>query len=266
MIIFGDPGFLWVNIPMISADMKGRTGNNLFQIAAAEALARRVGTSAAFDLSRNHLRTTLLRNVAHISNYAATNHFIQSGFGYREMPLKDDLRLTGWFQSEKYFLDFSDHIGDLFHLDEGDIQKIRGVFGPIMDGNVTTAMHVRRGDYVHFPDKHPICGMEYYTNAMDYLRETGKENKFILVSDDMKWVRENFKGDDILYSPFNDILMDLTLMTCMDNNIIANSTFSWWGAYLNRTPSKKVVAPLRWFGDRGPQERDDIVPANWTRL
>jgi hypothetical protein len=92
-----------------------------------------------------------------------------------------------------------------------------------------------------------------------------KNSSFIFISDDMEWVKNNFKGDNIFYSPLKDAILDLTLMTVCNNIIIANSTFSWWGAYLNKK-NKKVISPKIWFGHRGPKDYFDIVPNNWIKI
>jgi hypothetical protein len=89
---------------------------------------------------------------------------------------------------------------------------------------------------------------------------------FIFVSDDMNWVKENFKGNNIFYSDNSEEILDLTLMSICDNNIIANSSFSWWGAFLNENPNKKVIAPSKWFGPEGPSDTQDIYPTEWITI
>jgi hypothetical protein len=89
---------------------------------------------------------------------------------------------------------------------------------------------------------------------------------FVFISDDINWVKEHFKGDNIVYSPFKTDIDDLILMSKCDNNIIANSSFSWWGAYLNKNEDKKVVAPIEWFGVNGPKDIQDIIPKNWIKI
>jgi hypothetical protein len=85
----------------------------------------------------------------------------------------------------------------------------------------------------------------------------------IFISDDKEWCKENFNG---IVSPFDDEIDDLILMMNCDNNIIANSSFSWWGAYLNQNPNKVVIGPKKWFGPYGPQDQDDIIPPNWIKI
>lgn len=96
--------------------------------------------------------------------------------------------------------------------------------------------------------------------------DTVKDSLFVFVSDDMNWVKDNFKGDNLIYSPFKDEVMDFTLMTLCDNNIIANSSFSWWGAYMNKNKDKIVIGPKIWFGPNGPQTTQEIIPENWIKV
>ena len=122
-------------------------------------------------------------------------------------------------------------------------------------------IHVRRGDYLNNPSIHPTCTKEYYQKALEsfsFMKYTP-----IFVSDDIKWCKENFKGE---FSPFKDELEDLTLLSMCNDNIIANSTFSWWGAYLNQSKIKVVVSPKQWFGENGPQDTQDIIPNNWIKI
>lgn len=85
----------------------------------------------------------------------------------------------------------------------------------------------------------------------------------IFVSDDKNWCKENFNG---IISPFEDEIEDLILISLSDHNIIANSSFSWWGAYLNENKNKIVIGPKIWFGFAGPQDQDDTIPNNWIKI
>ena len=130
----------------------------------------------------------------------------------------------------------------MFYIDPKDINGILKQFLQLDNFENTTSVHIRRGDYLKLSDIFSLCSKEYYINAMRKL----ENQKFIFVSDDIKWVKQNFKGDNIFYSELNDDILDLTLMTMCSNNIIANSSFSWWGAFLNKNKNKQVFAPEYW--------------------
>ena len=100
---------------------------------------------------------------------------------------------------------------------------------------------------------------------MKAINEIGESN-FVFVSDDMEWVKENFKGENIWYSNFTDEINDFLLMVYSDNIVISNSSFSWWGAYLNKNPNKTIIAPKNWFGPKGPKDIEDIIPKDWIKI
>ena len=126
-----------------------------------------------------------------------------------------------------------------------------------------TSVHIRRGDYIsspHMTEFHTnLSETDYYQKAMEIIG-----GDFMFISDDIEWCKENFKGDNIFYSPFTEELEDLCLMTYCTNNIIANSSFSWWGAYLGF--DGKVIAPNNWFGPKGPKKTQDLIPNNWIKI
>jgi hypothetical protein len=247
---------------MISCKLQGGLGNQMFQISAAYALALRNDDLACFNL--NNCYTPLQGNEAHIyseslfSNLCNTKNlniekiYTEPKFSFDEIKYEENLSLNGYFQSERYFLDYKDEIIDLFDLPIDKVKK------PI---NNLTSVHVRRGDYLKLQNYHNVLSMEYYLTAMKMLG-----GNFIFFSDDIDWVKSNFNGDNIFYSNNDNELLDLALMTLCDNNIIANSSFSWWGAYLNKNENKKVIAPKNWFGPNGPKDIHDIYPNNWVTL
>jgi hypothetical protein len=254
---------------MISSRLQGGLGNQLFQISAAYALALRNDDVSGFNFNTcytplqgkpsTHYTDTILSSVNGIGDYGFKHVYHEPKHSYSEIPYNEDLLIEGYFQSERYFSDFKEEIVDLFNISDDYSDIVKSVF----DFNrPTTSVHVRRGDYLINPNIHPTCDLDYYKKAMDMF----PDNDFIFISDDIKWVKENFVGENIKYSPFNDEIVDLKLMTMCDNNIIANSTFSWWGAYLNKNKNKIIVAPKNWFGPNGPSEQFDIVPEEWIKI
>lgn len=162
----------------------------------------------------------------------------------------DNTNLSGYFQCEKYWLHIKDVIKKEFEFKdefkkeaEIGMKPIRRKFKKLV------SVHVRRGDYVGIQDEHPVLPSEYYQDAIS--RFDDDEYGFIIFSDDQTYVREMF-GDDqrIFYSMQNIDFVDMALMSMCDHNIIANSTFSWWAAWLNDNPDKRVIAPSTWLGPK----------------
>lgn len=129
------------------------------------------------------------------------------------------------------------------------------------------SIHIRRGDYVKLQHVHGLCGLDYYTKAVKYIEKYVDNPHFFVFSDDMQWVRDNLKIDfPCEYIDFNhgrDSAWDIWLMANCKHNIIANSSFSWWGAWLNKNPNKIVVAPKQWLADG---RKTCIVPEEWERI
>lgn len=256
---------------MISSNLQGGLGNQMFQIAAAHALALRNNTTSCFDMDSCHTplqghqsaryRNSILGKINDVIVQYWRGTYNEPKFSYEKLPNIPELILNGYFQSEKYFSDYKQEIIDLFDMSESTLVSDYLVGFRKMNVPVT-AVHVRRGDYLKNPEFHPVCDIEYYKKAM---KEIGESN-FIFVSDDMEWVKENFKGHNIWYSNFTDEINDFKLMASCDNNIISNSSFSWWGAYLNPNQNKKIIAPKKWFGPKGPQDTQDLLPNSWLSL
>ena len=126
----------------------------------------------------------------------------------------------------------------------------------------TTAIHVRRGDYVRHSNHHPVQTMDYFNKGIDVVKDN--TYTFLVFSDDIEWCKEHFKVDNIIYIEDEKDYIEIYLMSLCDNDIIANSSFSWWGSFLNKNPNKKVFAPSIWFGPRGPRNFVDIFQPEWT--
>ena len=107
---------------------------------------------------------------------------------------------------------------------------------------------------------HPFCGLTYYKNAVECI---GENEKFIVVSDDIKWCKEHLKFKNIIFVENSSPVIDLFIQSLCQNNIISNSSFSWWGAFLNNNPGKKVIAPANWFGFKKKYNTSDLIPRNW---
>ena len=174
----------------------------------------------------------------------------------------DWVSLYGFFQSEKYFLNVRDELLEDFTFRDG-LKETAKTFLDQCDSPV--ALHIRRTDYAKY-SHHPILPLSYYQEA---LSKFPPNRTVIIFSDDPKWCYEQelFADDRFLVSD-NDHLLDLCMMTLCSDFIIANSSFSWWGAWLSESPNKKVIAPKKWFGPPLDQKNDtkDLYCSDWITL
>ena len=186
--------------------------------------------------------------------------------------LGDETYLQGYWQSERYFR----NIASILRAELTRPEPVDVVNTQVMDemkSVLAVSLHIRRGDYVANAKTlkvHGTCSLEYYYEAAACIAErTQASPVFFVFSDDPTWTRENLKLPHTMrfvsHNPVADPWLDLQLMRTCQHHIIANSSFSWWGAWLNESPQKIVVAPARWFADPDKDDRD-IVPESWVRL
>jgi hypothetical protein len=179
------------------------------------------------------------------------------------------VRLIGYWQDERYFADIRAIIRKDFSLKKSLAESNRELLARI-HGGPSAFIHVRRGDYL-LPgqaERYGVCGKDYYDNAAELLRQrVGRDIKFFVFSDDPAWVRENkIGGCTAEYIDWNGNApeQDLALMMECKHGIIANSSFSWWGAWLGETQGQIVIAPRIWY--KAVPNYQDIVPERWLRL
>ncbi len=182
-----------------------------------------------------------------------------------------DLFVSGYFADQRYFMDIEDIIRKEYTLKNGFNEQNK-VFENKIKNCHSVSLHIRRGDYVNNPFFANIP-LEYYKKAMDYMLQKNRDSVFFVFSDDLNWVKDNLNYNaEIQYVDVNSSktdYMDLMLMASCEHNIIANSTFSWWGAWLNNNSGKIVIAPQKWFNDTNAQKiysAGRLVPANWIKM
>lgn len=174
----------------------------------------------------------------------------------------------GYFQNEKYFKHLRAELLKKFSLKIPLDEKNQTVLDKILETS-SVSIHIRRGDYVNLESTkniHGTCSLEYYKEAIEYIAKRVKNPHFFLFSDDIEWVIKNLQ----LEYPFTVVdfnqgkgWFDLNLMKNCKHNIIANSSFSWWGAWLNENPGKIVIAPKKWTLQK---QKGNIVPKEWIKL
>lgn len=174
--------------------------------------------------------------------------------------------LNSYFQNELYFRDMEEVIRADFEFKEAAIDKLNAGLGQKMQSEESVSVHIRRGDYVGVRFVAPI---EYYQNALAYLTSKLRSPSFYIFSDDPEWAKANLniEGNSsyITHNVASESYKDMYLMSQCKHNIIANSSFSWWGAWLNNHKDKIVVSPTEWFPERGVSA-SDVVPATWLLL
>lgn len=239
---------------IVSTKLMGGLGNYLFQIATAYSISLRDNKTLICDnndVLKIHRPYTvyidnIFRNVKFNTDLPEFKMCHEPNFHYTEIPQLDgDIKLSGYFQSEKYFSMYRDDILSLFKMDEYTSSYINEKYGDILK-NETCSIHVRRGNYLSLQHCHPIQSISYYQNSIN---EIGLDKHYLIFSDDIEWCKNNFNFiPNKTFIEGNEDYQDLYLMSMCQDNIIANSSFSWWGGWLNENENKKVIAPLKWFG------------------
>lgn len=273
---------------MVVVQLIGGLGNQLFQYAVAKSLAIEKKQKLYIDISE--FETYNLHNYS-LQHFNIDSRFYikpnkywkkitgcfqkrtfykEKDFGFNQSLNNlsgDAIFLEGYFQSEKYFLKYEDNIRKDFTIKtplkpitEDLIKKIKSIN--------SVSIHIRRGDYLS-NTLHNTSKEEFYIKAIEIIEKKVDNPVFFVFSDDMAWVKLNFTiKHEVVFVDFNDALSnfeDLKLMASCKHNIIANSSFSWWGAWLNNNKNKIVIAPIKWFNDDSINSKD-VVPDGWLKI
>jgi hypothetical protein len=156
-------------------------------------------------------------------------------------------------------------------MKESYIKRVKS-FADAIRNSKTVSIHIRRSDYLkdkHTLEWHGVMGKEYYQNAFEHLTRKTSINKVYYFTDDVEWVETELlpiiPGELVSGVITNNHFEDLYLMSQCRHNIVANSSFSWWGAWLNDNPDKIVIAPAKWY-NKGPNDELDIIPEEWHKI
>jgi hypothetical protein len=290
---------------MIISKINGGLGNQLFQYAFGRRLAEhfkmplkldvslfQVHKQRAYNLSPYPLQASIatkyeIKYIEKIRRHEWMNNIskvIKPGrweFVYEPAlsPYRPEILdstapniyLDGYWQSEKYFVEISQLIRNEFSLQTPLGSYAQGFEEKIQKCNAVS-LHVRRGDYSTDPlinRVHGLCSMDYYTRAIHYIREREPDIRIFVFSDDIEWARGNLPIERPVEFVSNSQKIteheELYLISLCRRHIIANSSFSWWGAWLGKNIDKIVIAPEPWFEDKQIDDRD-LIPENWVKL
>ena len=288
---------------MIVTKLMGGLGNQMFQYALGRRLAHERGVPLKLDLSwfqdAREMGVDTIREYAldgwHIRASIATAEDLsrfpanvgllarlrlassplvrERGFGFDTSVLRAPPRvhLTGYWQSEKYFKSVREMLLDEFTLVAGPCSHAAALVKQVRN-RPAVAVHVRRGDYVkdaRTNEFHGLCPLEYYQEAARRIAKRVADPSFFVFSDEPEWVRDNLKlGWPTTYVTHDGGCtphQDMWLMSQCSHHIIANSSFSWWAAWLCRNDARFVIAPALWFADSKVDSRD-LIPDGWVRI
>lgn len=195
----------------------------------------------------------------------------QVGFVFDDTVLAQagDRYFDGYWQHEEYFLGAESTVRKAFTFPPFDDDKNQKALSRIQEAN-SISIHIRRGDYVDHPLFKGICDMDYYQKAIAYAKEKLHPTLFCIFSNDAEWCKEHLghllPAEQTVYVDWNkgkDSYRDMQLMSLCHHHIIANSSFSWWGAWLGNHPGTVVIAPHKWANE---EMEKDPIPERWIRI
>jgi hypothetical protein len=281
---------------MIISKIIGGMGNQLFQYAAGRSLQKLHNCELKLDLfafENYDLRNFDLSNfnveinvatLEEIKSLTFSNYlqkvknkikpinertfFKETFFHYNRLfeKLGSNVYIKGYFQSEKYFKPIEELIRKEFSLNSEIIDPVKDLGREISSHN-SISIHFRRGDYKNreFYEYHGILSLQYYLDSYKYFNENITNPVYYIFTDDIQWVKSNISLPDSIFVSgeiTKNHYEDLYLMSQCRHNIIANSSFSWWAAWLNNHEDKIVIAPKKWF-KKGPKDTYDLFPESW---
>ena len=282
---------------------QGGLGNQLFQFIAGYVLAKKNKMNLRINIERlnsydrqfelDKFPEIYKLNIPKINNYKfykvlkilgiykLINFFLnkniekfeRSPFTFNEDLLKkkivNNFSITGYFQSEKYFLNYKKIVLKLLRFPKAKNKLIQNYLNLIKNRN-SVAIHIRRGDYLNNPKVkcyHGVLGETYYKKSISYIKKNLKKPLFFIFSDDINLVKKTFlflNKKKYIFIDTKSSISDLYLMSNCKHFIIANSTFSWWGAWLSKNKHKVVCAPKKWL--RAKISTPDILPRSWVKI
>ena len=254
----------------VTSDIKGGLGNQLFMIWTTLSYAHQHHKIAYFEHKKKYMDRSsywddFLKELTTMPLIQNDRIYTEPSFNYHSIP-KNMNQLNGYFQSYLYF----DKEYELWHQLLNIKEKQDRLKEKFKWENTWISVHFRIGDYQHLPHHHPILSKEYYQKAIEWISTQVKNPIFLFFyeTSDLEKINQfqfNVPAIHVHEYSLHD-WEEMLLMSCCTHHIIANSTFSWWGAYLNPNPNKYVIYPSRWFGPALSHDTSDLCPPEWIKL
>jgi hypothetical protein len=256
-----------------TANLMGGLGNQMFQIAHAISQSWKYGYDCYFKpiaytpMQANQPTkyiNNIFRNIKFLdfkTPYITVN---ESHWNYANLNFnpKQNIEFNGYFQSSKNFLGFDEKIKKLFEPTVEFIEKIKLIYPEIFNKN-SISIHVRRGDYLTISEVLPVLDISYFLNCLSKFNDI--DNVYVF-SDDKNWIKNNFSQYKLTIVDGLEDYEEMWAMSLCSNNIISNSSFSWWASFLNKNENKKIFSPNVWFGPKGPNPYDSIFCKNFNLI
>jgi hypothetical protein len=255
-----------------TAHLMGGLGNQMFQIANATCQGWKNGIKSKFKpISFTPMQAcqptkyinNIFRNIE-FSNDIPNTKRLSCSWEYHEIltSWETSIEFFGYFQSNKNFLGYDSNIKDLFSPTKEFINKINVLYPEIQNTN-TLSLHIRRGDYKSISNVLPIIDKSYIDESIN---QNGNYDVLFIFSDDIEWVKNNLSyPNQIIISDLEDY-EQLWMISMCKNNIMSNSSFSWWGSFLNKNEGRKSYVPSVWFGPDGEKNFQDIYLEEWIKI
>ena len=255
----------------------GRLGNQMFQFAFMKSISTELNIDFKLPLSVYNNEEFIIDGLFYIEDFFTEisrdyiyEEYYEKSMSYynviNDLPAHTNINFNGFYQSEKYFKSNCNEIKNMFEF-KSNIKYISDkIYCDSIKRNSlpVISIHIRRTDYIQLKDKHVNLEIGYYDSAIKIMKELIGNFNIIIFSDDIEWCKENLKYENIIYYSSHSSYIDMCLMSLCDHNIIANSTFGWWGAYLNKNPHKLIISPLKWY--HLPFDNPDINLDSWITI
>lgn len=289
---------------MITVRISGGLGNQLFQYAFGRYLENILKCEVFFDIQTNkksvdftnrelgitsfniniklatnsqlkivkHFKKGMInrinRKITQILPFIYKSYFVEFGMHnkIKNKFIKRNCYYDGYWQNFNYLKPIQDILQKEIKIKSNISEEFQNILNKIEMSNAIS-IHIRRGDYISIKknrQKYMSCSLEYYNNAIDFFIKENSESIFYIFSDDIPWAKNNFCGSHFSFINENKAHQDLYLMSRCKSNIIANSTFSWWAAWINPNKNKIVVAPKYWYIKNNLTS--ELIPESWVRM